>query len=130
MPMQDQPCEIGEMRWSVTLAYRREDPDLSSSNLVEEYIKVGNIHAKITPTASEIFIGGAQNGAQITTPITHEIIIRWQPYVNVTTFDTIIRKTVLPDGRSREELFRIRQIKEWNGRHRFIICDVELETAT
>ena len=123
MPMQDQPCEIGELRWLVSLASRQEVQDPDGVNLDEQYAKIADVHAKITPEVKMMMF----EGENIETPITHQIIFRWQPYEAISAFDTIIRQINLPNGEVRSEIFRIRRIEEWDGRKQFIICDAELE---
>ena len=123
MPRNDQPCSIGEMRWLVSLACRTDTPDPDSPNLVESYRKIADIHAKIAPKVEESFIGGEE----IESPVTHEITFRWQPYESLAMFDTIIRYIDLPNGERRAEVFRIRKLEEFSGRHRWIVADAELE---
>lgn len=118
----DQPISIGEMRWKVTLASRQESTG-TTTDLNEQYTRICEIWAAIEPMGEEEMIGGEQIG----TPVSHRITFRWLPYEDVTYFDTIIRYINLPNGERRAEIFRIRKIKEWNGRHRYIIADVELE---
>lgn len=120
------PVRIGEMRYLVTLALRNEVQDPSTTNLDEQYIRIMDMYAAIRPKNEEAFIGGEAT----TTPITHEIIFRWLPYESVTTFDTILRDIVMPNGQHRDEIYRIRQVEEWAGRQRFIIADAELESYT
>ena len=119
----DQPCTIGEMRWKVALASRQELQDTNDTSLTEQYRLIATVHAKIMPKVRMAMY----EGEQLETPITHQITFRWQPYEAIQMFDTIIRYTDLPNGERRAEVFRIRRIEEWDGRHRYIIADCELE---
>jgi hypothetical protein len=123
MAYNDQPCSIGEMRWLVSLAHRHEIQDTDGVDLDEQYRLIAYVHAKIMPKVEMAMF----EGENIETPITHEVTFRWQPYEDVGLFDTIIRYVNLPNDERRVELFRIRRIEEWEGRHRYIIADCELE---
>lgn len=116
------PVTIGELRWYVTLAKRQDVPNLDSG-IIEQLAPIQTVHAAIKPTSLQSFIGAEQ----IDMPISHRIYIRWQPFADLSMFDVITRAMVLPDGSARTETFRVRRVMEWQGRHRFIVADCDLE---
>lgn len=116
-------CEVGKLRWLVTLAYRTETPDLTTG-LTESYTAVDEVHCNIVPINSMTFIGAEQ----IDSPFTHKIYLRWKDYPQ--GYDVIIRQTLRPDDTARYEIFRIRRVMEIGGRKRFICCEAELERST
>jgi hypothetical protein len=80
------------------------------------------VHADIQPTYPSTFY----LGAQIDTPITHMIRMRWNNYLEQTNI--ITRTTTLPnDNTNRTEIFRMRRVKEIGGRKRFIEIEAEFE---
>jgi hypothetical protein len=123
MPQKDAPATLGELRWRVTLASRDETPDPNSTTLIENYNPIDDVWAKITPTVALKFIGGEQ----IESPVSHQIIIRWQSFTNVQAFNVVARLINQPDGTQRQEVFRVRDVEEFEGRHRWIVMSCELE---
>jgi hypothetical protein len=107
----DQPCELGELRWRVSLA-----------SLIEDYRILAVVHAKLTPARGLEFYGAEQ----LETPFTHQAVWRWRP---LSAFDTVLRH-VETHGKRWLEVYRVRRITEWAGRHRFICADLELEKVT
>lgn len=118
--LKDQATSIGSLRWHVTLAERTEREDSYSATLVEDYKKLATVHANIRPKLGLEFI----DGQQLETPLTHECIFRWRP---LGFFDTVLRDIRLPNGTAYREVYRVRRIREWMGRHRYMIADIELE---
>lgn len=118
----DQPCEIGQLRWRVSLAERIEKEDRNSASLIEDYRIIAVVHAKLTPKFGLEFY----NAEQLETPVTHTAIWRWKP---IGAFDTLLRWVEL-QGQRYQEVYRVRRFTEWNGRHRYIVADIELEKIT
>jgi head-tail adaptor len=112
---------IGALRWVVTL-YCREQAPADDMTLVETLVPLATVHADIQPTYASTFY----LTAQVDTPVTHMITVRWQDYP--ATIDVIARSTTRPDdGSLRTELFRVRRSKEVAGRKRFLQMECELE---
>jgi hypothetical protein len=114
---------IGALRWRVTL-YRRDQAPGPGNRIAETLVPIAVCQADIQPTYPSTFY----NSAQIDTPITHLIRLRWADYVpNVYV---VMRSTLRPsDGTMRTELFRVRRVKEIAGRKRFAELEVELERS-
>lgn len=112
---------IGQLRWLVTL-YRRDQGPGPGGAISEALTPIANVHADVQPTYPSTFY----LSAQIDTPVTHLVRLRWQDYVETT--HVIARSTWRPsDGTIRTELFRVRRIKEIGGRKRFVELECELE---
>jgi len=62
----------------------------------------------------------------VDTPITHRIVIRWLDWIDTT--HVILRNTTRPNGSVRSEIFRIRRMKEIDGRQRFLELECEQES--
>jgi hypothetical protein len=114
------------MRWLVTLARRDQTPTFGQTGITETIVSIADIHAAIEPMGLQSFLGSEQ----METPITHTIYIRWQPFENLQMFNVVLRNVFLPDNSVIVETYRIRRIQEWQGRHRYIRMDVELEQIT
>lgn len=110
---------LGSLRWVVTLAKRVQAP--SGTGIVETLTNPIQVHANIQSVGAIAFWGSMQ----VDTPVTHKITIRWQPYLDNTY--VVVREQLQQDGSVRKETFRIRRIKELNGRKRFIEIEAELE---
>lgn len=117
----DKP-RIGSLRWRVVIAQRRETPDPASAGILETLVDLQEVHADIEPVGTQTFYGSAQ----VDTPITHRIRIRWLDWVDTT--HVLKRRTLRRDGTAREELFRVRRVGEFDGRKEFLLIDAELET--
>ncbi len=103
------------------------DPVGEGVGVFEDWTEVETVFAEVLPINALTFYttGGAE---QIDTPVTHRITTRWLGYLDNTY--KIIRNTKLPDQMIRGELFRIRRVKELNGRKRFTSLDCELEKVS
>ena len=116
---------IGSLRWPVIVARRRQNFDGPEGiSIFEDWVQVEIVHAEIIPISALTFYGAVQ----VDMPVTHRITTRWLNYLDQT--DIIARTTVLPNGELRGELYRIRRIKELNGRKRFTSLDAELERVS
>jgi hypothetical protein len=119
------PGGIGTLRWQVSLYRCDQAPDPNSPAISESLIRLGpDVHADIQPT----YPGTFYLSAQIETPITHLIRMRWLDYIE--TVYVIMRSTFRPDPQVstyRTEIFRVRRVKEVAGRKRFIELECELE---
>lgn len=112
---------IAALRWQVTL-YRRDQAPGPNSAIAENLVALAVVHADIQPTYPSTFY----NSAQIDTPVTHLIRLRWCDYIENT--HVIARTTKRPtDGSNRTELYRVRRVKEVGGRKRFCELECELE---
>ena len=118
LPPKEQP-RIGQLRWPVTIARRAQDADPDSTGIVESWRDVLDVRADIQPIDAMTFYAGTQ----VDTPTTHRVIIRFLDWLDTT--HAIIRRTYRPDNTVREELFRIRRVRELEGRKRF--CELECE---
>ena len=104
------------------VARRRQNFDPPGGiSIFEDWVQVEVVHAEIVPISAITFYGAQQ----VDMPVTHRITTRWLDYLDQT--DIIARTTILPGGRLRGELYRIRRIKELNGRKRFTSLECELE---
>jgi hypothetical protein len=113
---------IGALRWQVNLCQRVQTPSESTTAISEDFIVLAVVHADIQAT----YPGTFYLGAQVDTPITHMIRMRWNDYLEQTNI--ITRTTTRPtDGTNRTEVYRIRRVKEIGGRKRFIEIEAELE---
>ena len=111
---------IAELRWLVLLARRDQLPD-DFAGIDEPLVDAVRVHAKIEDLYPQTFYAAAQTDR----PVTHMIWVRWRGWLDTT--HVIIRTTRLPIGSPRTELFRIRRVKELNGRKRFLAIEAELE---
>ena len=108
----------------MTLYRRDQAPDPDGPAISESLVRIADVHADIQPTYPSTFY----LSAQVETPITHLIRLRWLDYVE--NIYVIIRSTFRPDpqvSRYRTEIFRVRRTKEIGGRKRFIELECELE---
>lgn len=115
--------EIGSLRWPVIVATREEYPDPSSAGILDKIDQIKPVRADIQPIGALTFYGAAQ----VDTPVTHRITMRWLDYLS--TNSVIFRQTRLADGTPRTERFRVRRVMEVDGRKRFIRVDAELEAS-
>lgn len=112
---------IGQLRWLVTL-YRRDQAPAANGGITENLVPIANVHADVQATYPGTFYASAQ----VDTPVTHLIRMRWQDYLE--NVFVIARSTLRPsDGTMRTELYRVRRIKEIGGRKRFVEIEAELE---
>ena len=113
---------IGSLRWLVTL-YRRLQAPGPNSAITEDLVPLATVHADVQPTYPTTHYASAQ----VDTPVTHLIRLRWVDYVeNVVV---VMRGTKRIDGTNRTELFRVRRVKEMAGRKRFCELECELESV-
>lgn len=83
---------------------------------------IATTHADIQSTYPGTFYASAQ----VDTPVTHMIRLRWTDYVE--NIYVIGRVTKRPsDETLRAELYRVRRVKETGGRKRFVEIECELE---
>jgi hypothetical protein len=112
---------IGALRWPVTLYERQQAPGPDGA-ISEHLMPLARVHADIQPT----YPGTFYLSAQIETPVSHLIRMRWHDYLPLT--NVIIRATKRPgDDTLRGEIFRVRRLKELAGRKRFAEVEAELE---
>lgn len=119
--------KIGDLRWQVTLARRGhvvDAYDLTKSQPNTVFSDQRKVSANIVPVGTAAYLAGQQLeiGA-----VTHRITIRWQP--QMVTADVVLRDTLQPDGTTRQDVYRVHRQESWQGRQRFLILDVELETT-
>ena len=112
---------IGALRWPLLLAARDQRADPDSTGLVETYSREHTVLGDVQPIGGMTFY----QAAQVDTPITHRIVIRWRDWID--TNCVIFRITSRYDGSQRKERFRIRRVYEIGGRKRFLRMDCELE---
>ena len=113
--------EIGSLRWLVTVATRVQVPDTNSPTILETLQSLLQVRADVQPIGAMTFLAGQQTDR----PITHRIRMRWLDWIDQTC--VVIRTTLRADETSRIEVFRIRRIKEIDGRKRFIEIEAEME---
>lgn len=112
---------IGALRWPVSLCERRQAPGPEGA-ISESLVLLARVHADIQAT----YPGTFYLSAQIETPVSHLIRLRWCDYLPLT--HVIIRATRRPnDDTLRGEIFRVRRLKEVGGRKRFAEVEAELE---
>lgn len=114
---------IGSLRWPVTIATRTQAA-ADGGGLQETLTELQTVMADIQPTGALTFY----SGVQVDTPITHKIRIRWLDWIDTT--HVVIRNTTRLDGSTRQEMFRVRRVKEIDGRKRFAELEVEEEKRT
>lgn len=119
--MADIVIPVGSLRWPVLIARRRQDFDTADTGITETWVGLQQVRANIEPIGALTFYGSEQ----IDTPVTHRITLRWLDYLD--NSHAVLRITRLPSGSPRQEVFRIRRVKELNGRKRFCSLDCELE---
>ena len=123
----DRDVPIGSLRWPVLLARRAQVPDGFVG--IAEFFEFGEtVRADIQPIGGLTFWTAAAGNEQTDTPVTHRILMRWVDYLDQT--QVIIRATRRLNRSIRTELFRVRRIKELNGRKRFVEIEAELERVT
>lgn len=116
---------IGKLRWPVVVARRRQNFDPPGGiGVYENLVEIETVRAEVLPINAVTFFGAEA----VDTPVTHRITTRWLGYLDNTNI--IVRDTSLPDGQVRHELFRVRRVKELDGRKRFTSIDAELERTT
>lgn len=108
------------MRWTVVIARRDMDPD-SGTGITETFVEIARMRADVQPSGPMTFYGSAQ----IDTPVTHRITMRWLDGLDTTC--VVLRDTRRPDNTVRREIFRVRRVAEYEGRKRFVLIDAELE---
>lgn len=124
MPEEDM-IAIGELRWPVQIVTRAQAAQPAGTGIDEPYTNVQFTKACIRPVGALTFWG--LGGEQVDGPITHRVFVRWVDYI--TNADAVIRKMLRRDGSYRTETFRVRRVKESNGRQRLAILEVEIEKA-
>ena len=112
--------QIGKLRWPVTISRRVQVPS-GAASISEAPADAIHVHADIIAVGPQTFLGSAQTDR----PMTHWIRLRWLDWIDQT--HVIERRTRRRDGTVRVETFRIRRVKEIDGRKRFIECEAELE---
>jgi head-tail adaptor len=127
----DETYDIRRLRWRVTIGKRAQDVAGFGNGVAETLINPVEVWADIEPVGGGTFWGSAQ----IDTPITDRIIIRWIGLIDNTW--VVLRNTnpaiidQPPLGTlgyfSRFEIFRVRRASELGGRKRFTMLEVEKE---
>lgn len=112
---------IGTLRWPVIIAQRGQAPDPNSTGIIETFNDVLEVHADIQPIGGVTYYAGMQ----VDVTITHTVTIRFIDWLDTT--HVVFRRRTRPDGSVREEMYRIRRIREIEGRLRFMDLDCELE---
>ncbi len=125
--MADIEVPISSLRWPIVIARRRQTPDPAGAGIVEILEHIQPWRADVQSVGALTFWGAAGGDEQIDTPVTHRIRMRWLNYLDNTL--VILRQTKLLDKTVRMEIFRIRRIKELNGRKRFVEIECELERS-
>jgi len=115
---------IGSLRWSVVIATREQVADPDSPGLLENLAKMQTVCADVQPIGPVTFYAAEQ----VSTPVTHRIVMRWLDWVDTT--HVIIRVTKRPDQSDMVEWFRVRRVMSIDGRQRFLRLDCELERRT
>lgn len=114
---------IAALRWQVKL-FRRDQAPGANSRIQESWHRLALVRADIQPTYPTTYYASAQ----IDTPITHLIRVRWADYVQ--NIHIITRTTRRPNDETyRAECFRLRRVKEVGGRKRFCELECELESV-
>lgn len=124
MPYGQEPIRIGQLRWPIVVAKREQAPDPSGTGIVETLTGAKTVHADIQPIGALTFYAGAQ----VETPVTHRVIIRFLDGLDTTHI--ITRTLTRQDGSTRTERFRIRRIKWFQGDYVFQELEVEQEFET
>lgn len=99
-------------------AFADDDEPAPQTNIADGI----EVWADIAPVGTQSWLAGQQSEASA---VTHRITIRWRPFVD--RHHVVLRTVRLPDGSVRYETYRIHRSGEWQGRHRFLILDAELE---
>lgn len=115
---------IGALRWAVTIAQRVQTASTTTTGITEGYTAIAYVRADIQPIGAMTFYAGEQ----VDTPVTHRVRLRWLDWLDTTY--VLQRQMHRLDGSVRTELFRIRRVKEVDGRRRFIELECELEKRT
>lgn len=123
MPPPD-PVRIGQLQWPVTIYRRDQAPSVSGTGITETLVEIATVRADIQPVGALTYYAGAQ----VETPITHRIFIRFLDYLDTT--HVIKRVSIRQDGETRTEVFRIRRMKWFAGDNRFLDIEAELENET
>lgn len=118
--MADANPAIGELRWPVVIV-RRDQIPVDEGEIAELNVSAIHARAKIEPVYAATYYGSAQ----VDTPVTHMIWLRWLD--NLDTTHAVIRTMRRKDGTARFEVFRVRRVKELEGRQRFLMIEAELE---
>jgi head-tail adaptor len=112
--------EIGTLRWPVTIALRTQFPT-AGGGMTEGLSNIISVRADVQPVGPMTFYGSAQ----VDTPVTHKITIRWLDWIGTT--HVVIRDSKRADGTTRREVFRVRRVMEIDGRKRFLLLECEEE---
>ncbi|NOG69807.1 head-tail adaptor protein [Roseicella sp. DB1501] len=114
--------KIGDLRWQVDLATRQHTNGYDDNGLDVRYLDRRTVRAAIEPLGTAAYLAGQQIDLG---RITHRVTVRWQPDLSIYT--CILRETILPDGTTREDVYRVHRVAEVAGRTRFAVLDCELE---
>lgn len=120
-----QSFPLGRLRWPVQIVQRTQAGDPNTTGVLETSVPVRTVRADVQPVGALTFWGTAGGSEQVDTPVTHRIYMRWQN--SLPNACAITRSTLLDDGTTRTEVFRVRRIKEIDGRKRFVIVECEEE---
>jgi hypothetical protein len=118
------PTSLGKLRWHVELCSRKQIPDPNTTGIITLISPFAIVHADIEPVGAQSFLNGMQ--LEIGDGLTHRIFMRWRDFEDVDLFKCIIRRLNVPTG-PRVELFHVIRAAEYNGRHRFLMVEVQME---
>ena len=115
--------KVGRLRWRMDVCLRSQVPN-STTGINETSYVIQTVWADIQPIGTMTF----WNGVQVDAPITHRIICRFLDFLDNT--HCLIRVTAIPGGLNRQEIYRVRRVKDRDGRKRFSEIEAELEGAS
>ena len=118
--MAETDIRVGDLRSRVYICERRQAPAADGS-IAETFAPLATVYAKVEPIGDMTFWGAQQTD----TPVTHRITMRWLDMLS--PLHVIMRESLRPNNDVRTELFRVRRIKELQGRMRWVVVAAELE---
>jgi hypothetical protein len=99
----------------------REQTASGTATISETPTDLMAVMADVQPIGPMTYLAGQQTDR----PITHKIRLRWLDWIDETHI--IVRRSTRLDGSVRTETFRVRRVKEVDGRKRFLEIEAELE---
>ncbi len=120
--MADAAIPIGELRWPVMLAERRQEAQHGGAGIDEMFLTIGLTRARVRQIYMTTFWTLSD---QTERPITHLIGMRWLNVLSNT--QVILRSTLLRDRSPQVEVFRVRRMRTLDGPRRWVEAEVELE---
>ena len=107
----------------MTLYRRIQLPDPNGTGIIETDAEPVCTAALVEPTSPLTFYGSLAAGDIYS--VTHNITVRWLPFVDKT--DKIERVFQTPDGNRRTEIFRIIRVIELDDTLQFVSFETSLE---